>query len=131
MPIAVPGIHSGRRPSAAAKCYPASQRFPARHLAADRAQPDLQRELQHRQRARLRRRPWHLEIIAALLIAIWPLSPRAPPAGSAFAVLLFLGTLSFLFTTPGATVAPAGGSRCCRCCPASSCSRTWCWPASL
>ena len=49
------------------------------------------------------------EIIAALLIAIRPLSPRLSVIGSAMGVLLFLSTLSFLFTTPGATAAPAGG----------------------
>jgi reactive chlorine resistance protein C len=43
------------------------------------------------------------EIIAALLIALRPLAPRVSVAGSALAVLLFLGTLSFLFTTPGVT----------------------------
>ena len=45
------------------------------------------------------------EIIAALLIAFRPLWPRASAAGSAFAVLLFLGSLSFLFTTPGVLAA--------------------------
>jgi len=45
------------------------------------------------------------EIIAALLIAIRPLSPRISVIGSAMGVLLFLSTLSFLFTTPGATAA--------------------------
>ena len=49
------------------------------------------------------------EIIAALLIALRPFWPRVSAAGSAFGVLLFLSTLSFLFTTPGVTVAPAGG----------------------
>ena len=49
------------------------------------------------------------EIIAALLIALRPRWPRVSAAGSAFGVLLFLSTLSFLFTTPGVTVAPAGG----------------------
>ncbi len=49
------------------------------------------------------------EIIAALLIALWPLWPRASALGSAMAVLLFLATLSFLFTTPGVTVASDGG----------------------
>ena len=49
------------------------------------------------------------EIIAALLIAIRPLSPRISVIGSAMGVLLFLSTVSFLFTTPGATAAPAGG----------------------
>jgi uncharacterized membrane protein YkgB len=50
-----------------------------------------------------------LEIIAALLIAIRPLAQRLSAIGSALAVLLFLSTLSFLFTTPGATAASAGG----------------------
>jgi len=45
------------------------------------------------------------EIIAALLIAVRPLSPRISVLGSAMGVLLFLSTLSFLFTTPGATAA--------------------------
>jgi reactive chlorine resistance protein C len=49
------------------------------------------------------------EIIAALLIAIRPLAPRLSVIGSAMGVLLFLSTLSFLFTTPGVTAAPAGG----------------------
>jgi len=47
-----------------------------------------------------------LEIIAALLIALRVLAPRLSAVGSAMAILLFLGTLSFLFTTPGVT---AGG----------------------
>jgi uncharacterized membrane protein YkgB len=47
-----------------------------------------------------------LEIITALLIALRVLSPRWSAVGSAMAILLFLGTLSFLFTTPGVT---AGG----------------------
>src|ERR1700746_3252164 len=50
-----------------------------------------------------------VEITAALLIAIRPLSPRVSAVGSAMAVLLFLSTVSFLFTTPGVTVASAGG----------------------
>ena len=45
-----------------------------------------------------------LEIIAAVLIALRVLSPRWSAVGSAMAILLFLGTLSFLFTTPGVTV---------------------------
>ncbi len=50
-----------------------------------------------------------VEIIAALLIALGPLWPRISVLGSALAVLLFLGTLSFLFTTPGISEASAGG----------------------
>ncbi len=45
-----------------------------------------------------------MEIVAALLIALRPLWPRVSVAGSALAVVLFLGTLSFLFTTPGVVV---------------------------
>jgi uncharacterized membrane protein YkgB len=41
------------------------------------------------------------EIVTALLIAVRPLSPRVSAVGSAMAVLLFCGTISFLFTTPG------------------------------
>lgn len=46
-----------------------------------------------------------MEIVAALLIALRPVWPRAAAAGSALAVVLFLGTLSFLFTTPGVVAA--------------------------
>ena len=46
------------------------------------------------------------EIFAALLIALRPLWLRVSAVGSAFAVLLFCSTISFLFTTPGVT---AGG----------------------
>ncbi len=42
-----------------------------------------------------------MEIVAALLIALRPVSPRACVAGSALAVVLFVGTISFLLTTPG------------------------------
>ena len=50
-----------------------------------------------------------LEITAALLIAARPLAPRISALGSTMGVLLFASTLSFLFTTPGATAAAAGG----------------------
>src|SRR5215467_1439590 len=50
-----------------------------------------------------------VEIIAAVLIALRPVAPRVSVVGSALAVVLFLGTLSFLFTTPGVTVPSAGG----------------------
>jgi len=42
-----------------------------------------------------------MEIVAALLIVARPVSPRLSAIGSALAVVLFCGTLSFLFTTPG------------------------------
>jgi uncharacterized membrane protein YkgB len=45
------------------------------------------------------------EIVAALLIALRPLAPRVSVVGSALGVLLFLGTVSFLFSTPGVTAA--------------------------
>ena len=45
------------------------------------------------------------EILAAVLIALRPLSARASAAGSAFGILLLLSTLSFLFSTPGVTAA--------------------------
>ena len=50
-----------------------------------------------------------MEIVAALLIAVRPIWPRASAAGSALAVLLFLGTISFLFTTPGVVGTHAAG----------------------
>lgn len=50
-----------------------------------------------------------MEIVAALLIALRPVWPRASAVGSALAVVLFLGTLSFLFTTPGVVSTRAAG----------------------
>jgi uncharacterized membrane protein YkgB len=49
-----------------------------------------------------------LEIVTAALIAIRPFSPRISAVGSAVAIVLFLGTLSFLFTTPGVITEFAG-----------------------
>jgi uncharacterized membrane protein YkgB len=42
-----------------------------------------------------------MEIVAAAFFAVRPLWPWISAIGSALAVILFLGTLSFLFTTPG------------------------------
>ena len=42
-----------------------------------------------------------VELLAAVLIAVRPLSALASAIGSAIAILLFLSTISFLFTTPG------------------------------
>ena len=42
-----------------------------------------------------------VEIAIAGLIALRPLSPKLSSIGSASAVLMFLTTLSFLFSTPG------------------------------
>jgi uncharacterized membrane protein YkgB len=50
-----------------------------------------------------------MEIVAALLIALRPIWPRISAVGSALAVLLFLGTISFLFTTPGVVSTHAAG----------------------
>lgn len=50
-----------------------------------------------------------VEIITAVLIALRLLVPRLSAAGSCLATLLFLSTLSFLFTTPGVGDASAGG----------------------
>ncbi|OBG38046.1 hypothetical protein A5672_17280 [Mycobacterium alsense] len=50
-----------------------------------------------------------MEIVAALLIALRPVLPSVSALGSALAVALFLGTLSFLFTTPGAVSTHAAG----------------------
>ncbi|MBB6458961.1 DUF417 family protein [Flammeovirga kamogawensis] len=41
------------------------------------------------------------EIITAIAIALRPLSAKLTALGSALAVVTFIGTLSFLFTTPG------------------------------
>ena len=48
------------------------------------------------------------EVTAAVLIAIKPLSPKLSIVGSMQAIVLFLATISFLFTTPGVSE-PAGG----------------------
>lgn len=42
-----------------------------------------------------------VEIAAALLLAIKPVSPKLSLMGSAIAAALFLATISFLLTTPG------------------------------
>lgn len=41
------------------------------------------------------------EILAALLMALRPVAPRLSYVGSLAAVLMFVVTISFLFTTPG------------------------------
>lgn len=42
-----------------------------------------------------------VEVVIAILIALRPWSRKASVIGSALAVLMFLTTLSFLFSTPG------------------------------
>jgi uncharacterized membrane protein YkgB len=49
-----------------------------------------------------------LEIAAAILIVARPVSARLCAIGSAMAIVLFCGTLSFLFTTPGVVSQFAG-----------------------
>jgi reactive chlorine resistance protein C len=49
------------------------------------------------------------ELITAVLLALYPLSRRASALGGALATLFFLGTLSFMITTPGIGEASAGG----------------------
>jgi uncharacterized membrane protein YkgB len=49
------------------------------------------------------------EVAAAVLIAVKPWWPKVSVFGSALAILLFAGTISFLFTTPGVFDASAGG----------------------
>jgi uncharacterized membrane protein YkgB len=50
-----------------------------------------------------------MEIVAALLIAVRAAWPRVSAVGSGLAVVLFLGTISFLFTTPGVVGTQAAG----------------------
>jgi uncharacterized membrane protein YkgB len=49
-----------------------------------------------------------LEIVAAMLISLRAFSARLSAIGSAMAIVLFSGTLSFLFTTPGVVTRFAG-----------------------
>ena len=50
-----------------------------------------------------------VEITTAVLLCVKPWWPRISMIGSVMAIGLFLGTLSFLFTTPGVGEASAGG----------------------
>jgi len=49
------------------------------------------------------------ELITAVLLALYPWSRRASALGGALATLFFLGTLSFMISTPGIGEASAGG----------------------
>jgi uncharacterized membrane protein YkgB len=49
------------------------------------------------------------EVAAALLLAIKPVAPKLSIIGSAMAIVLFLSTISFLFTTPGVGELAGGG----------------------
>ncbi|PJK20761.1 YkgB family protein [Mycolicibacterium goodii] len=48
------------------------------------------------------------ELAAAVLLAVKPFSPRLSILGSLMAIVLFIATVSFLFSTPGVSE-PAGG----------------------
>nr|WP_090278434.1 DUF417 family protein [Mycolicibacterium komanii]CRL73934.1 integral membrane protein [Mycolicibacterium komanii] len=50
-----------------------------------------------------------LEVGAAVLLAVKPWLPRISALGSVVAVVLFIATISFLFTTPGIGEEAAGG----------------------
>ena len=49
-----------------------------------------------------------MEVSAAILLAVKPVAPRISVLGSLLSILLFVSTISFLFTTPGIGE-PAGG----------------------
>ncbi|MGH3678151.1 MAG: YkgB family protein [Mycobacterium sp.] len=49
------------------------------------------------------------ELAAAALLAVKPWWPRVSAFGSLLAIMLFLGTISFMFTTPGVFDASQGG----------------------
>lgn len=49
-----------------------------------------------------------VELTAAVLLAIKPVAPKLSIGGSLLSILLFVSTISFLFTTPGVSE-PAGG----------------------
>ncbi|WP_082982902.1 YkgB family protein [Mycobacterium sp. 1423905.2] len=49
-----------------------------------------------------------MEVSAAILLAVKPVAPKLSALGSLLSVLLFIATISFLFTTPGISE-PAGG----------------------
>src|ERR1700747_2439031 len=50
-----------------------------------------------------------VELAAAGLLAIKPIAPKLSVLGSLLAILLFVSTVSFLFTTPGVAEAAGGG----------------------
>jgi reactive chlorine resistance protein C len=50
-----------------------------------------------------------VELTAAVLLAIKPIAPKLSVLGSLLAIVLFVSTVSFLFTTPGVAEAAGGG----------------------
>ena len=68
------------------------------------------------------------EVAAAVLLAIKPLFPKLSIVGSVQAIVLFLATISFLFTTTGSASRPAAAFQLSRRSSASSSSKTSpCW----
>ena len=53
--------------------------------------------------------PGVFELAAAVPIAVKPIAPKLSIAGSVLAVVLFVSTISFLFTTPGVSEQTGGG----------------------
>ena len=49
------------------------------------------------------------ELAAAVLIAVKPIAPKLSIAGCVLAVVLFVSTINFLFTTPGVSEPTGGG----------------------
>jgi uncharacterized membrane protein YkgB len=52
-----------------------------------------------------------VELTAAVLLAIKPFAPKLSIGGSLLSILLFVSTISFLFTTPGVSEPLGGGFR--------------------
>jgi uncharacterized membrane protein YkgB len=50
-----------------------------------------------------------VELTAAVLLAIKPFAPKLSIGGSLLSILLFVSTISFLFTTPGVSEPLGGG----------------------
>jgi uncharacterized membrane protein YkgB len=50
-----------------------------------------------------------VEVTAAVLLAVKPVAPKLSIVGSLLAIVLFVGTTSFLFTTPGLGESAGGG----------------------
>ena len=59
-------------------------------------------------------RAGRVDLAAAVLIALKPIAPRLSVVGSVLAVVLFVSTISFLFTTPGVSESAGGGFPRCR-----------------
>ena len=75
---------------------------------ADRTQPVDELGLRRLQRQHRRARIGNPGDRSAILIVTRPVSARLSAIGSAMAIVLFCGTLSFLFTTPGVVSRFAG-----------------------